>query len=78
MEIADICVELERLARSGSLAQSKADACVQAASLLARMREQIITSSGLPDKAGDTVSRLKWILVEQGKDKDTKRFVGRS
>lgn len=66
MEIFDICVELERLAGSGLFAEPTADACEQAASLLRRMRELIITGPGLPDAGGDTLGKLKWLLAEQG------------
>ena len=66
IEIVDICAELEKLARAGVLAQSTENACFQASSLLKDLRELIITSTGSPDKHGDTVARLKWILSEQG------------
>jgi hypothetical protein len=42
IEIADICAELEKLARSGVFTQRTADACTQAASLLSQIREVII------------------------------------
>jgi len=62
MEIADICGELKQLASAPFLRESTVDACTQAASLLGKIREVILTSSS--DKA--IVEKLKWILVEQG------------
>ena len=62
MEIAEICGELEQLARAPFLKESTVDACTQAASLLGKMREVILTGSS--DKG--IVEKLKWILVEQG------------
>ena len=72
IEIAEICAELEKLARSEGLTRRAADACIQGASLLARMREVILT--GLSENwnapgslaTGEIVEKLKWILVEQG------------
>lgn len=72
IEIADICAELEKLARSGVFAQRTTDACTQAASLLSRIREVIITdlsenwhTPGSRATQG-IVEKLKDILVKQG------------
>jgi hypothetical protein len=62
LEIAEIRKELGQLAQSGILRQRAADACIQAASLLERMREVVLTG---PSRAA-IVEKLKWILVEQG------------
>jgi hypothetical protein len=72
INIAEICTELEKLARGSALTQRSVDACTQAASLLSRMREAILT--GLvgnwhtPECSAtqEIVEKLKWILVEQG------------
>lgn len=72
IEIADICAELEKLARSGVFTQYTADACTQAASLLSRMRGVILTGlsenwhTAEPRALKEIVEKLKLILVEQG------------
>lgn len=62
IEIAEIGTELRKLARSGVLTRRTADACAQAAWLLERMREVIVT--GPSDTV--VVETLKQILAEQG------------
>jgi len=63
METADICVELEKMAKSGVLPQRTCDACTQAALLLKGLRE-VILAPELPEAIA--LKKLKWILVEQG------------
>ena len=70
--IADICGELEKLGRSGIVKERTADACMQAASLLSRIREVILVglsenwhTPGSP-AVHEIVEKLKRILVEQG------------
>jgi hypothetical protein len=66
IEIADLCMELDKLARSSSFSQHTAQACTQASLLLRQLRELIISAPGLPNPEGDAVSKLKWILAQQG------------
>jgi hypothetical protein len=72
IEIADICAELEKLARSGVFTRRTTDSCTQAASLLSRIREVIITGLSEnwhtpgPRAAQEIVQKLKDILMEQG------------
>lgn len=72
IEIADICAELEKLARSEGLTQRAADACIQGASLLSQMRKVILTGLSEnwdapgPLATAEIVEKLKRVLVEQG------------
>lgn len=72
IEIADICHQLLKLARSGVLPDNTAESCKQAASLLKKIREVVITSvSGNPDgmtpaQAVAMAKKLHWIMVKQG------------
>jgi hypothetical protein len=72
IEIADICRELLKLARSGILPENTAESCKQAASLLKRIREAVLTSvKGNPEAMSHTeaialAKNLHWIMVKQG------------
>jgi hypothetical protein len=72
IEIADISVELQKLASSGLFTQHTADACAQAASLLERIREAVLTGLSEnwhtpgPSAMKEIVEKLKKILAEQG------------
>ncbi len=72
IEIADICHDLLKLARSGILPENTAESCKQAASLLKEIREVVITSvNGNPDsmthiQALAMAKKLHWIMVKQG------------
>ena len=72
IEIADICYQLLRLARSGILPENTAESCNQAASLLKKIREVVLTSvKGNPEAmthrdALALARKLHWIMVEQG------------
>ena len=60
MEIAAICDELRRLGRSDALRKSSADACNEAAFLLAQFRE-----IALSDET-DALTKLRTMLASQG------------
>jgi hypothetical protein len=72
IEIADICHHLSKLARSGILPENTAESCKQAASLLTKMREVVLTSvKGNPEAMSHAESlalarKLHRIMVEQG------------
>ena len=69
VEIAEISIELNRLANSSLLAHRTAAACSQAASLLERIREVLVgtwSSASAPISDHDAVHRLNSILAEQG------------
>lgn len=72
IEIADISVELLKLARSGILAEYTAESCKQAASLLEKIREAVFTHvKGNPlamsnADAKALAENLHWIMVQQG------------
>jgi hypothetical protein len=64
LETADIAVELQKLAESGVFTQRTADACAQAAWIVKKLREVILTDWS--DSSVDTakIEKLKWILVK--------------
>ena len=72
IEIADICNQLLKLAHSGILPENTAESCKQAASLLRKIREVVLTSvKGNPEAMthADALAlarKLHWIMVKQG------------
>jgi hypothetical protein len=66
IEISTICSELEKLSHSGVFLPMTANACAQAADLLMKMRELIITAPGTASPEGDALAQLKWLLTLQG------------
>jgi hypothetical protein len=66
LEIADICVELEKLSNANVFSQRTENACTQAISLLMKMREIILDTREEPDPNGPALCKLKWLLSQQG------------
>ena len=65
LETHDIAVELEKLAGSGVFPQRTTDACAQAAWLLRRLREVVITAvNRSPAAKGEAFETLRLILVK--------------
>jgi hypothetical protein len=62
LEIADICLGLEKLAGSGIFSQQTQEACAQAAFLLLEMRALVLSR----DREADIVEKLRWLLAQQG------------